>query len=300
MATSNQFLNDWVKNAYSMEMGLVSVLERQVKEVEVDQILAKGIDRHLQATRHHADLLRSCLQRMGENVSGIQPRDPLDALHRQVDGGGPDGILRTELIDFVTESYEVASYKALATLAKQIGDDETARVCAEILQDESSMVSALDRAVPGLGQGVVPGRVDQDNVRIARESFDALNAHDLDRWIRLTTDDYYSDAPGTMEPMDRQQNRDYLANFMSAFRDLHFQVLRTIAQDNHVVMDWEATGTHTGPLQRPDGRIIAQTNRRVKEFGSTTFECQNGKIRRVWVYFDLAALMVQLGTDIKA
>ncbi len=303
MATQNPALADWVKNAYSMEMSLVGVLEKQSKDAQTDTQLRGGIDRHLEATRHHVELLHDLLQRMGENTSSIQPANPLSALYSMMDGQ-PDATFKTGLMDFVTENFEVASYRALSTLAMQMGDQETAQIADRILQDELAMVRSLDQVIrplnaePQAMAGGAAGAVsEKENIRIAQDSFDALNAHDLDRWMRPISDDYYSDAPGAPMAMDKQQNRQYLQNFVSAFPDLHFDVLRTIAQADHVVCDWEATATHSGPLQSPGGKTIPATNKRVKEFGSTTFEIKDGKIHRSWVYYDMSELMHQLGRD---
>lgn len=308
MATGNPTLADWVKNAYSMEMSLVTMLEKQAQDVKTDPQLQQGLNRHLEATRRHVDLLRDRLAALGENASAVRPANPLASIYGQSNGGGQDQSLRTELLDFVTESFEVASYRALGALATHLGDHETARVCQQILRDETAMVRALDEIVPGLRSaesaatpevGATP-KTGQDNVRIARENFEAINAHDADRWLRLTSDDYCGEAPATTGSMDRQQNRDYLNNFFRAFPDLRFQLLRVIASGDHVDVDWSATGTQTGPLISPDGKTIPPTRRSVTEYGSTTFECKDGKIRRTWVYFDMSALMDQLGLTPRA
>jgi ferritin-like metal-binding protein YciE len=57
MATRDAFLVNWVKTAYSMELGLVPVLEKQTTQVQGDPELRQAIDRHLQQTRQHAELL---------------------------------------------------------------------------------------------------------------------------------------------------------------------------------------------------------------------------------------------------
>lgn len=301
MATRNPFLNDWVKNAYSMELGLVNELEKQSRDVRGDSQLQNGISRHLTATRHHADLLKETLQRLGENPSGITPGRPIVNLGSGNEPGGTDAALRTGLIDYVTESFEVASYRALAALARQVGDEETYRVVEQILKDETDMVRSLDEIVPGFRSGEMrsgstpqPGGT-QDIERLVHDTFEALNAHDLGRWEKYNSEDYRGEAPGSPAPMNLQQNRDYIQNYVTAFPDLHFSVLRTIVQGDQAAVNWSATGTNTGQMRTPDGKTMPATNKRAETFGSSTFEIRNGKIRRAYVHFDANTLFQQLG-----
>lgn len=300
MATPNLLLANWVKDAYSMELGLATVLERQTGELSHDSSFEKGLERHLEQTRQHAHLLRDCLRRMDVDASGIQPSPPVFNRYSQTDGGGVDPVLRTELFDYVTENFEIASYRAIGALARKLGDRETVEICERILEDESTMVKAIDQLLPELKTGSGTGvAASQDNIRLARATFEALNAHDLERWYGMASDDFCGEAPGTTGSMDRQKNRAYLQNYISAFPDLHFEVTRTVAQGDQVVLDWTGTGTHSGTMHTPDGRSIAPTHRKVVEYGSTTFDCRGGKVHKSWTYFDISAMMEQLGIGAK-
>lgn len=301
MATRNAFLTDWVKDAYSMEMSLVTVLEKQSREIDSNPQMRTGISQHLDRTRQHVELLRDRLQAMGESVSGIKPTDPLQFLHQRTDGG-TDRATQAGLVDYVTESYEVASYQAMAALARRLGDQETARICDRILQDEMTMIRSLPEVLPEIqragGFGGAKGTGSQEttqNLQVVQKNFDALNSHDLGRWASFLSDDYCGEAPGTNGSLDRQTNRDYIQNFFTAFPDLHFELSRTIADGDRVSVNWEATGTNTGQLRSPDGKTIQPTHKKAKTFGNTTFEFKDGKIYRTWVYFDTATLMRQLG-----
>ena len=73
----NMFLTNWVRTAYSMEMGLIPVLEKQSVAVAEDPQLQDGIQHHLEATRRHAELMRGCLERLGDSDLGIKPAEPV-------------------------------------------------------------------------------------------------------------------------------------------------------------------------------------------------------------------------------
>ncbi len=143
-----------------------------------------------------------------------------------------------------------------------------------------------------LGQG--DDSVEQ-NLRLALESFDALNHHNVDRWLSLASEDCRAEAPAAAGPLNRLGSRIYLQNLISAFPDIRFEVLLTVAERDHVVVNWSAGGTHIGPWRSTDGRTLETTQKKIGLNGSTTFEFRNGKIVQAVMYFDLCTLMDQLG-----
>ena len=304
MASRDEFLVNWVKSAYGMELGLVPVLEKQSKEVQGDPDFRRSIEEHLQKTRHHAELLRSHLQAMGENYANVRPSNPVAAAYSQTGMNGSDRTQETELIDYVTEAFEWASYRALKALATQLGDHDTGRVCDQILQDEMAMSTVLDQrlrqrdgssAETGRTQGAqAAGATGQDNTAKARATFEALNDHDLDRWERDLAPDFRGQAPGVPGELNRAQNRAYVQAYMTAFPDLHFEIERTVSAEDDVIVYWQALGTNTGTMTAPDGMTNPPTGRQARVHGSTAFGFKQGKISRSTVLFDNADLMRQL------
>ena len=136
---------------------------------------------------------------------------------------------------------------------------------------------------------------EQDNVKVAMALFDNLNAHDLDKNHALQSDDVKFEAPGAPGALDRAQGRAYTQGFITAFPDLHFDIKLTVAQGDHVVVNYVGTGTHTGPLTTPSGGTIPPTGKKAAVPGSNTLEIKNGKITHSWVYFDMVTLLGQLG-----
>ena len=137
---------------------------------------------------------------------------------------------------------------------------------------------------------------EEDNVKIARSVFDGYNARDKDKWAQLQSDDFQQVyAPCTPGPTNKDAAWAYVQGFMTAFPDLHFDVMHTVAQDESVVLMWTGTGTHTGPLTTPTGNKIPPTGKKATVPGSSAFEIKNGKITRAWVYWDMVTLLGQLG-----
>jgi steroid delta-isomerase-like uncharacterized protein len=135
---------------------------------------------------------------------------------------------------------------------------------------------------------------EQENIKIVQSTWDALNAHDLDKFGQLFAANFRGEQPGA-PGLTREQNRAFIQVFLTGFPDLRFTVGETIASGNYVVMHWTAAGTHTGPLQAPSGKAVPPTGKKVTLPGSGTWEVKSGKVTRSWVFWDRATMLDQLG-----
>lgn len=133
---------------------------------------------------------------------------------------------------------------------------------------------------------------DQENLKIAREAFDAWNAHDSKRLLALLADDFVSESDTLPTPTrGRDAQRQVMEMYVRAFPDLHFDIEQMLACGDYVVTRWHSTGTHKGELMG-----IPATNRRGEGLhGCTVAEIRGGKMRRDWVYWDGVSLLRQLG-----
>src|SRR4030067_577650 len=104
-----------------------------------------------------------------------------------------------------------------------------------------------------------------------------------------------ADNPAAPGSLNKGQARAFQQGFLTAFPDLHFDVTRTIAQGDDVVLHWMATGTHTGPMRTPSGNTVPPTGKNGTQAGSSTIEIKNGKIARLWAFWDTGSLLSQLG-----
>jgi predicted ester cyclase len=137
---------------------------------------------------------------------------------------------------------------------------------------------------------------EQENIKAATAFFDAWNAGDLSLADPFEADGYTAEGPGAAGPMNKQQNRMYLQNFLTAFPGSKFEILLTIASGDYVVMHWKVGGgAHTGPLQTPSGAVIPPTGKTATIVGSTTSKVNHGKITHSWAFWDMTSLLGQLG-----
>jgi len=137
---------------------------------------------------------------------------------------------------------------------------------------------------------------EQDNIKAAHTFFDAWNSGDLSKADSYEADGFMAEGPGAAGPMNREQNRMYLQNFLTAFPGSKFEVLLTLTQGDYVVTHWKVSGgAHSGPLHTPSGGVIPPTGKTAIVVGSTTSLVKNNKVTHSWTFWDMASLLGQLG-----
>jgi steroid delta-isomerase-like uncharacterized protein len=132
---------------------------------------------------------------------------------------------------------------------------------------------------------------EQDNLRVARQMWDAWNAHDVDGVLKNLDEKHVWETDTLPAPVvGRDRYRQTMEMYIAAFPDLRFSVDQLLCSGDYVVTRYTATGTHRGDLMG-----IAPTNRRAETHGCTIAEIKNGKIVHGWIYWDTGHLLRQLG-----
>lgn len=146
----NEILLGWLKDAYAMEMSLIPVLEDHAKDAQLLPQAAARIQQHVEETRRHADLVRHCVELLGGQVSGLKTgmATLFGGIKEIANEVSADEMVKNALADFATENFEIACYGALIAGAQQLGQQEVARVCQEILRDEQDMAAWLAQSLP--------------------------------------------------------------------------------------------------------------------------------------------------------
>jgi ferritin-like metal-binding protein YciE len=143
-------LRTWLKDAYAMEQGIVETLERQIPQFdEMPEAQAK-IQEHLDLTKTHADRVRGCVEKLGDDVSHVKSgmANILGAAQGMSTIMASDKTVKHALGDYAVEHFEIASYRAIATAARELGHEEIARVCEDIIQEELEMADWLRMQLP--------------------------------------------------------------------------------------------------------------------------------------------------------
>lgn len=133
-----------------------------------------------------------------------------------------------------------------------------------------------------------------NQVEIGKALLEGITAHDLSQWEALLADDYTGSYPSMRSGINRQLARGYNEVFLVAFPDLHFEIQRTVVNEEVVVYQWLGSGTHDGPLTLPTGTIPA-TGKYAAIPGVLITTVKEGKIMREETYWNQVELLAQLG-----
>lgn len=140
----------WLNDAHAMEVGLVTMLDKQVAETEDYPKIQARLREHLEETKRHAELVEGCVKRHSGNVS--TGKDILSKITSAVSGAGmsltSDAMVKNVHSSYAAEHFEIATYNTLKAAAILLEDQETARICDEILKDEESMARWLIGQLP--------------------------------------------------------------------------------------------------------------------------------------------------------
>jgi C-1 hydroxylase len=136
---------------------------------------------------------------------------------------------------------------------------------------------------------------EEQNKQIALSLFEALNARDLSLWSQHLAEDYIAEHPGVSVLLNKTRSVGYNQRFVTAFPDIHFEVLSVLAEGDQVLIHWMGSGTHTERLATLTGETIPPTRRSVRVSGTELSEVRDGKIVRDWSYWDQLSLLAQLG-----
>ena len=150
--TGKDLVIAWLNDAHGMENALVQILEHQVKDAkDYPQVQAK-LQQHLEQTRRHAQMVKGCVEALGGKTSAV--KSGMASLFGQMQalstGPAQDEMLKNGLADYAAENFEVASYTSLITAAQELGDQQTASVCQQILREDQEMANWLQQNLPTL------------------------------------------------------------------------------------------------------------------------------------------------------
>jgi steroid delta-isomerase-like uncharacterized protein len=114
----------------------------------------------------------------------------------------------------------------------------------------------------------------------------------------FTLDFVHNDAAGR-EPLTAEETRMLWSFWFVAFPELDWEVTRTIAAENLVVIQWVFIGTHSGPLEYFIlGDHVEPTGRTIQLRGASFYDVSEGLIQRETIYLDFATLVVELGVEL--
>ncbi|WP_073525603.1 ferritin-like domain-containing protein [Pseudomonas fluorescens] len=154
MATPQENLLDWLRDAHAMEQQAEKMLKAQSERLENYPELKARIDEHIEETLGQQQLIDQCLTRLGGSASTLKDVGGKLMAFGQAVGGSlmSDEVIKGAMAGYVFENMEVASYTVLIAAAKAAGDAETQAACEKILPQEVAMAQWLLEHLPQLTQ----------------------------------------------------------------------------------------------------------------------------------------------------
>ena len=126
-------------------------LQKQVHDPDLGRALAE----HLEETKRHVENVEAAFRAVGAEPSSAHspPFVGLKDHHSQLAGNTKDDRLADVLhahAAAATEHYEIASYRTLVALARELGVDDARKALESNLSDEEGALKALEKALGSL------------------------------------------------------------------------------------------------------------------------------------------------------
>lgn len=150
MATAEENLMAWLRDAHAMETQAVQMLEGQAQRLENYPELRAKAQEHMEQSRLQAEMLEHCIERRGGSVSGFKEAAAGFMGNMQALSGLfiTDEVMKGSIASYTFEHFEIANYRSLIAAAEQVGDQQTRDTCEEILRQEEAMASWLEQHLP--------------------------------------------------------------------------------------------------------------------------------------------------------
>lgn len=146
MATRQETLLDWLRDAHAMEKQAETMLSALAGRIENYPEVKTKIEEHLNETRRQASALEGSIERLGGNTSTVKDlMGKFVATGQGLSGAfAADEIVKGAMASYTFEHMEIAAYKVLIAAADACGDPDTSAVCQRILGEEMAMAKWLD------------------------------------------------------------------------------------------------------------------------------------------------------------
>ena len=166
MNKQQQKIVQYLNEAHGSEQALTRQLQAQIAMTPRGRY-RNGLQTHLDQTRRHAERLEDRLRELGQGNNPLQvglgavqsvlgqavalTKTPFDLVRGT---GGEEKVLKNAKDSCAAEALEMATYAALARLARTTGDSETERLAKSIMGDKQKMLARLLEEIPRLTDAV--------------------------------------------------------------------------------------------------------------------------------------------------
>jgi len=139
-----------LRNAHGLEQQAIEMLERNVERLEHYPQLKARLARHLEESRQQQAMVARALEDLGESPSTLKDTvmGLAENVQMMVHAATADEVLKNSYTGYAFEHFEIASYRALAIMARAAGEARVEEVAQQILRQEEEMASWLEQHLP--------------------------------------------------------------------------------------------------------------------------------------------------------
>jgi len=128
------------------------------------------------------------------------------------------------------------------------------------------------------------------NLDLIQARYEAVNAHDLDRFESFYADSVIWRDPGVTRPVKSPAGvRKRLERWIAAVPNLKWSLDELFGEGERLCAQFTFTGTHQGSVVDGRGNELGATNRAIRIPAVGVYRVIDGKISDSRIYFDLAA-----------
>lgn len=155
LATENpyMYLEDWLNKSRNLELETLRLLEAQKSLRAICPELAEKLARHETHSRSHIEKIAACLEIL--QADPAYPSETKAGMSGDAHFGRPwcQDFLNEPHLDasirlYVIEHCAISQYKIIVEVARQLGQEQIANICEEILCHEEEMAFWLEHLMP--------------------------------------------------------------------------------------------------------------------------------------------------------
>lgn len=154
MASNDERLAQWLRDAHAMEEQAETMLKAQTSRLENYPELKQRIEQHITETQTQAKRLEDCIERLDSETSSM--KDAAGKMMATMQGLGGmfagDEVVKGAMAGYTFEHFEIGSYTALIAAAQEAGDSQIASVCRQNLDEEQAMADWMKEHLASITQ----------------------------------------------------------------------------------------------------------------------------------------------------
>ncbi len=158
------------------------------------------------------------------------------------------------------------------------------------------MVGCQDKAAMAeLEEFKAQAAVEEQNLELAKQMFEAWSKGDTEAWKGFLTPNYAFYYPsGNPKPMSMEELIGMINALRQSFHDVNFRMDDIFASGDKVIFRFIERGTHTD-----DFMGMPASGKTFESSGYLISRFVDGKVAEQWEEFDMLGMMQQLGMELK-